>query len=248
VLALAAPLIGCAAAAAALAHLVQTRAGWLPRRRRVAGAPSVPCGPAERVRRAAAETAAAAAMGGITVALVWWLAPRWAALPSAASLAGASAALIGASAAALAIAWACVGALDGLARHAALGAALRMTAREHRDDERQAGLDPRWRAARGRATELSPRQMMAVAAVLVVADGAAVAIAWDPARRPIPTRLVVGRGAQRAQLVGLARQLRIPIHSEPALATALADRDGPVPAAQWPRLAEVIAAVRARGA
>src|SRR5262245_27919426 len=53
------PIAGAAALAAAIAHLVQTRAVWLPRRR-IAGAPTVEAGPLARTRRAAFDLAAAA--------------------------------------------------------------------------------------------------------------------------------------------------------------------------------------------
>jgi type III secretion system FlhB-like substrate exporter len=47
-------------------------------------------------------------------------------------------------------------------------------------------------------------------------------------------------------LLGLARRHRIAIHRDPALAAALAAGDGPVPEPMWPRLAEIIAAIRGR--
>ena len=62
-------------------------------------------------------------------------------------------------------------------------------------------------------------------------------------RRPIPTRLLEGRGARATQLLGLARRHRVPVHRDATLATALAG-EGPVPERDWPRLAEIIAAVR----
>jgi flagellar biosynthesis protein FlhB len=82
--------------------------------------------------------------------------------------------------------------------------------------------------------------------VLVLGDGAAVAVAWDPVRRPIPVRTATGRGPRATQLLGLARRHRIAVHRDPALAAALVDGDGPVPEPHWPRLAEIVAGTRGR--
>ena len=82
--------------------------------------------------------------------------------------------------------------------------------------------------------------------MLLLGDGLAVAIAWEPARQPVPRRTARGAGPTATQLLALARRLAVPVHHDPALAAALADADGPVPAAHWPRLAEIIAATRPR--
>jgi flagellar biosynthesis protein FlhB len=240
VLALALPVLGAAAVAAVIAHAAQARAVWLPRRR-LPGAPTVERGPAARARRAGLELASAAAIGGAAFGWLWWVAPRLAALSSVPLAGGA---LVAAAAATLAIAWALLGVLDALLRHTELAQALRMTSHDKREDDRLAGLDPRWRAYRARAARSAPAEAVAGATVLVLGDGAAVAIAWDAARRPIPTRTAVGRAARATQLLGLARRHRIPVHRDPALAAALAGADGPVPERHWARLAEVIAAVR----
>ncbi|HWO19444.1 MAG TPA: EscU/YscU/HrcU family type III secretion system export apparatus switch protein [Kofleriaceae bacterium] len=253
--ALALPVLAAAAGAAIVAHVAQTRALWLPRRR-LPSAPALAAGGAERAGRAGFGLAAAAVVGGTALGWLWWAAPRLAALPRAAassptpsSSAAASASLAGAALvvsalAALAIAWALLGALDALAQHARLAQALRMTAHEKRQDDRLAGPDPRWRARRARALHLSPSEAVAGAAVLVLGDDAAVAVSWDAARRPIPTRTASGRGARATQLLGLARRHRIPVHRDASLAAALAAADGPVPEPHWARLAEIIAAVR----
>lgn len=238
-LSLALPVLAAAAIAAAVAHLAQTRAVWLPRRH-LPGAPAVERGPGERTRRAAFELTAAAVLGACALGWLWTVAPRLAALPS---LPLAGAALVGSALAALAIAWLAAGAIDALLRHAELAQALRMTSADQREDDRLAGTDPRWRAYRAKVAR-EPRNAVAGATVLVLGDGAAVAIAWDAARRPIPTRTAAGRGPRATQLLGLARRHRVPVHRDPALAAALATDDGPVPAPHWARLAEVIAAVR----
>jgi type III secretion system FlhB-like substrate exporter len=119
-----------------------------------------------------------------------------------------------------------------------------MSPHEKREDDRLAGLDPRWRAYRARARRPAPTASIAGATVLLLGDDAAVAIAWDAARRPIPTRVAAGRAARATQLLGLARRHRIPVHRDASLTAALASSDGPVPGSHWPRLAEIIAALR----
>jgi type III secretion system FlhB-like substrate exporter len=259
------PILGAAAIAALVAHLAQTRAPWLPRRR-IRGAPALEAGATPRVRRSGGELAAATVIAAVAFGWLWWMAPRLAALagigpiaapatagsPHAAQLAGSpllagAAALLVSLAVALVVAWLALGVVDALVRHAALRRALAMTSTEKREDDRLAGADPRWRARRA-AVQRGPRLAEAVAgaSLLVLGDDAAVAIAWDPLRRPIPVRTATGRGPRARQLLGLARRHRIAVHRDPALAAALVDGDGPIPEPQWPRLAEVIAATRGR--
>jgi flagellar biosynthesis protein FlhB len=78
----------------------------------------------------------------------------------------------------------------------------------------------------------------------LLGDGVAVAIAWDPLRRPQPTRTVAGHDARATQLLALARRRQLPVHRDTTLARSLATAVGPVPERHWPRLAEVIAAVK----
>jgi type III secretion system FlhB-like substrate exporter len=241
-LALALPVLAAAAVAAVIAHLAQTRALWLPQRR-VAGAPTVERGAAERATRAAFELAGAAVIAGCTLGWLWLAAPRLAALPSVPLAGGA---LIASAAAALTAAWAGLGVLDALWRHTELARALRMSPRDKREDDRLAGIDPRWRDHRAKASRTTPAEAVAGSTLLLLGDGAAVAIAWDPARRPIPTRTIAGRAARATQLLGLARRHRIPVHRDVALAAALSAGDGPVPEPHWPRLAEIVAAVGRR--
>jgi flagellar biosynthesis protein FlhB len=239
---LATPVVGSAALAAVIAHVVQTRTLWLPRRR-VPGAPVPAGGPGPRSARTAGELAMTAALGGATLAWLWWAAPRLAALLSGAPLA-AVAALIASFVAMLTAAWLVVAAIDALARHAALAHTLAMTPAEKRADDRLAAADLRWRARRAElARGPAPQAVVASAALLLLGDDRAVAIAWDPARQPVPSRAAAGRGARATQLLGLARRYRIPVHRDPELAAALAEAEGPVPEAAWPRLAEIVAAV-----
>jgi flagellar biosynthesis protein FlhB len=241
VLELALPTLGAAALAALVGQLAQTRAVWLPRRR-VDGAPALDAGPAARTRRAGFELAAATVIGGVAFGWLWLVAPRFAALPTVPLAGGA---LLASAVAAIAIAWFAIGTLDALLRNAELGRALRMTPREKREDDRLAGADPRWRELRARASrEPNPRDAITGATLLLLGDDAAVAIAWDPVRRPVPLRTASGRRARATQLLALARRHRIPIHRDTILVDALVTGDGPVPESHWSRLAEIVAALR----
>jgi len=250
------PIVGAAAVAALIAQLAQTGAGWLPRRR-IPGAPIAESGALPRTQRAAGELAAAAVIAGGAFAWLWSAAPRIAVLvelapgaPSPSSparlLAGA-AALLASLGGALVVGWAAIGVLDAVARQIGFARALAMTSADKREDDRLAGADPRWRARRA-ALQRGPHASDAVASasVVVLGDDAAVAIAWDPARRPVPVRTAIGRGPRATQLLGLARRHRIAVHRDPALAAALVTGDGPVPEPHWVRLAEIIAATRGR--
>ncbi len=235
VLELATPLLAAAAIIAILAHLAQSRAVWMPRRS-LAGAPVVPR------RRGVIELAGAAAIGGVAVGWLWLVAPRLAALAEV-PLAGAL--LVASALATFAIAWVVIGAGDALVRHHALATALHMTAREKREDDRLAGADPRWRSYRAglRATSRDPALAVAGATLLLLGDDVAVAVAWDPIHRPIPTRVAAGHGPRATQLLGLARRHDVRVHRDPALAATL-DGIGVVPERHWPRLAEIVAAVK----
>ncbi|HEY4175898.1 MAG TPA: EscU/YscU/HrcU family type III secretion system export apparatus switch protein [Kofleriaceae bacterium] len=237
---LALPLLGAIALAAAAAHLAQTRSAWLPRRR----LPDAPTLAPRRGTYGSLGLVNGVVIGGVTVGWLYAMAPRLAALgvvPQAGAL------LVISFLAALATTWIALGALDALVRFAAYTADMRMTRDEQRADARAAGADPRWAQRRRELARSTPaRDAVAGASVLVLGDGIAVAVAWDPLRRPIPTRTAVGRAARATQLLGLARRHAVAVHRDPALAVALATDDGPVPQAHWARLAEIIAAVRGR--
>ncbi len=262
VLELVVPLLVAIALAAVIAHLVQTRAVWLPRRR----LPGAPAPEPRRVRRALFDLTAALVIGAVAVGWLWTMAPRLAA-STGSPLAGA--AWIASLLAALAIAWVGLGTGDALLRHAEIADALRMSHADKREDDRLSGADPRWRARRaqiarenrgltgtsaaGTATAskllvLGDNLASAVAgsSALLLGDGVAVAIAWDPAYRPVPTATAIGRGAHATQLLGLARRHAIAVHRDHELTTALAAMVGPLPEAAWPRLAEIIAATGGR--
>jgi flagellar biosynthesis protein FlhB len=242
VAAIAGPIVAAAAIAAIAAHLAQTRALWLPRRD-LPGAPSLARDASARAGHAAIAIARAAIVGGVALAWLWLVAPRLARLVdvSPGGLAGAAAAAIGSFAAAAAVIVVGLAAVDALVRRAEHARALAMTAAEKRDDDRLAGADPRWRR---RARDAAATPALAGAVVVLVGDDVAVAIAWDPARRPVPARVAVGRGTRARQIIGRARQSAIAVRREDALAKALVDRDGPVPERHWPRLAEIVAPLR----
>ncbi len=240
VLAFVLPVLVAAALAALVAHVAQTRGFWMPRRN-LRGAPALDT---SRTQHAGLGIIGAIAMGGVTLAWLWAVAPRLALLvqhPAAGAL------MLAGFLGTLAAVWIGLGVLDALLRHADLAHSLRMTAAEKREDERLAGADPRWRARRAEAARgPSVRDAVAGASVVLLADGTAVAVAWDPVRRPVPVRTAIGRDARATQILGLARRHGIAVHRDPELALALADGDGPVPEARWARLAEIIAATRRR--
>jgi flagellar biosynthesis protein FlhB len=147
----------------------------------------------------------------------------------------------------LAIAWLVLGVVDALIRQAQLANTLAMTPQEKREDDRLAAADPRWaRMRRSLMREPAVGPAVARAAVVVLGDDVAVAIAFDPTREPIPTRTATGRRAKATQLVALARRHRIPVHRDVDLAAALVGAEGPVPESHWAHLADIVAAVRGR--
>lgn len=235
------PVLVAIAVVAVVAHLAQTRTLWFPRRR-IDNAPGVPRAPGTRTLF---ELVSAAAVGGTTFGWLWLVAPRLAVLVGDRGLLASVGSVLAAFIVTLAIAWVVIGVADALVRHAQLAHALRMTAQEKREDERLSAADPRW-ARQRRALLREPIAAPAIArsTVLVVGDDITVAIAWDPTRQPVPWRTAVGRRARATQLLALARRQRLPVHRDPELAAALVDAEGAVPESHWPRLAEIVAAVR----
>lgn len=234
------PILVVSALAAVTAHLAQTRALWLPRRR----LPNAPQRAPRRGTRASLDLASAAVIGAVAFGWLWRIAPRLGGLTRSP---GAGGLLIASFACAIAVARVALGTIDALIHHVQLTRSLRMTATDRRDDERLAGADPRWRARRASlANGPSTRDAVAGASLVVLGDDAAVAIAWDPIHRPVPVRTAAGRAARATQLLGLARRHAIPVHRDVALAAALADGEGPVSESLWPRLAEITAATRGR--
>ena len=249
VLSVAAPLVVAAALAAIVAQLAQTRALWLPRRR-IPHAPALDAGPAARARSTAFDLLGTVVIGAVAFGWLWIFAPRLVTLfelePRA--MLSATGALGVSVLAAIAIAWVALGVVDALARHVAFAHALAMTTTEKREDDRLTAADPRWARQRALASRDPQGEALSTAvatcAVIVLGDDVAIAIAWDALRRPLPTRVAVGRRARSTQLVGLARRHRIPVQRNAELPRALADGEGPVPEAHWRELAEILAAVR----
>jgi flagellar biosynthesis protein FlhB len=249
------PILAALAIAAVAAQVAQTRTLWLPRRK-IDDAPALEAGPIARTRSASFELLAGGVIGATALGWLWWAAPRLAVLPElvlaggvdaatsdTASVLGATGALTLSALAALAIAWLALGVLDALFRHLAHARALRMTTRERREDERLSAADPRWRDLRAKlAREPAARSLLADATLVLLGDDAAVAIAFDPIRRPVPARTATGRGVRAAQLLALARRDRLAIHRDASLVAALGATTGPVPEAHWARLAEIVAA------
>ena len=233
ILAIALPLLAAAAIGAGLAHVAQTRALWLPRRN-LADAPRIPRDVDSRA------LGFGAVAGAVALGWLWLAAPALAAAPTEAA-----GSLVASAGVALVIAAVAVGSLDAVLRRTRLVLALAMTPAERRDDERRSYADPRWRALRAKlGREDGITTDVARAALIVLGDDVAVAIAWDPIREPIPRRTTVGERAHATQLVALARRYHLPIHRDPVLAAALAATTGPVPRPHWPLLAEIIAATR----
>jgi flagellar biosynthesis protein FlhB len=242
VIELAAPILAAAAIVALVTHFAQTRSLWLPRRR----VPSAPVVEPARVQRGVFEISAAIIVGLVAFGWLWTTAPRLANLfvvaPALPAVGSAFASLV----VALAIAWVALGVLDALLRHVELSRALAMTVAEKREDDRLAAADPRWRAQRAAlGREPAPSHAVARAALVLLGDDIAVAIAWNPRYQPVPVRTITGRRARATQLLGLARRHRIAVHRDAQLASALVDSDGPVPEALWARLAEIVAAAQA---
>lgn len=241
IIGVAVPVLVAIAVVAVIAHLAQTRTLWFPRRR-IDHAPTLPRAPGTRTLF---ELASAAAVGGTAFGWLWLVAPRLAALVGDRGLLASVGAALAAFVVTLAIAWVVIGVADALVRHAQVTNALRMTAQEKREDDRLAAADPRWaRQRRALAREPIAAPAIARSTVLLVGDDVAVAIAWDPLRQPVPHRTAVGRRARSTQLLALARRQHLPVHRDTELAAALAGAEGDVPEAHWPRLADIVAAVR----
>jgi flagellar biosynthesis protein FlhB len=245
ILELALPLLIAGAVAALVVHVAQTRSLWLPRRT-LPGAPRLP---RRDVSRSVLDLLGTMTIGAVCIGWLWLTAPQLAQVVTAATTTAALLAGVGGALAsllvALAIAWVALGALDALVRHVQVATALMMTRDEKREDDRLAAVDPRWRAQRlaiARGENVS--DSVAQAAVVLLGDDVAVAIAWDPTRQPVPLRTATGRRARATQLVGLARRHRVPVHRDAELAARLIDAEGPVPDTEWAHLADLFAAIR----
>ena len=196
------PLLGAAAIAAVIAHLAQTRAVWLPRRR-LANAPRLEPG---RGTRASARPRCAAVIGAVAFGL---------AVADGASAGGAhvvAQAPPACSSRASPLHSRSPGSRSGPSTRSSSMPELtpftphdggRQARRRSPGRRRPAVARPPRRASR---TGRPCRDAVAGASLLLLGDGAAVAIAWDPIHRPMPVRTATGRAARATQLVGLARR------------------------------------------
>ncbi|CAN5250871.1 N/A [soil metagenome] len=250
VLGLTMPVVGTAAIAATAAHLAQTRALWMPRRR-ITNAPALDRGALARTRGTAFDLLAVAVVGAVGFGWLWSFAPRLAVLFELApgDMLRASAALGASFIAALAVAYLALGVIDAVARQVELAGTLAMTSTEKREDDRLTSADPRWARQRALLARDTASEGAALAtavagcAVVILGDDLAIATAGDATKRPIPKRVAIGRRARATQLIGLARRHRIAVHRDPDLARALGDGEGPVPETRWRALADVLAAL-----
>jgi type III secretory pathway component EscU len=133
-----------------------------------------------------------------------------------------------------------VAATDIVVRHRRLAAALRMTAREVREDARNAGADPQARRRLGEArAAYDPRERLRTATLVLVGADVAVAVRYTSGMAA-PVVLRTARGLARQQLLSAARALAIPALADDELATALLNGVTP---AQHPAMARALAAI-----
>lgn len=104
---------------------------------------------------------------------------------------------------------------------------LRMTRDEVREEKRQEEGDPMMRVrlrGMGQVMMRGPAMhQVARADLVVVAEGIAVALEYDPAVAEAPVVLAVGRQRVAARMAEVARQAGVPLHQDGALARALLD-------------------------
>lgn len=239
VLAAVAPVL-LAGAAGALAAGAALARGLVVPQRRIPGAPAAPNAPGTDAGLALARAAAVAA---VAVSFVVTHAGPLTGLATAGArptAAGVGALAVTALAHA-AVAAVLAGVLDALVRHGRLAAALRMTAREARDDARQAGLDPQARRRLRDARAVDPRERVRDASLLLVGADVAVALRWTPGA-PAPDIVAAGHGLAGRQLVVAARQRAVPALADDALAGALVGQRA-VPAAHQAAVARALAAL-----
>jgi flagellar biosynthetic protein FlhB len=236
------PLLLAAAVGAVVATAAMTRSLFVPRRS-VRGAPSVPPEPGVDAALGLARAAVVAAVGATFV--VTHL-PMLSAAPSAASFAPSLEALAVHALAHVAVAALLVAATDIVVRHRRMAGALRMTAREAREEARSAGTDPqarrRLRDARGRAHGVDPRERLRDATLVLVGAEVAVALRYT-AGMAAPVTLRTARGLARQQLVSAARALGIPLLADDELARALVAGAAGLDPAHQPALARALAAI-----
>lgn len=227
------PLVLAAAAGAVAATVALTRSLFIPRRQ-VRGAPVIPPAPGTD---GALGLARGAVVGAVAAAFLVTRLPALAALAeSLAPLRG----IVMSALAHVAVAAVLVAATDVVVRQRRHAAALRMTAREVREDARNAGADPQARRRlRDARTAYDPRERLRDATLVLVGGDVAVALRYASGMAA-PVILRTARGLARQQLVSAARALGIPSIADDELATSL---QGGVTPAHHPALARAVAAV-----
>lgn len=242
VLTLALPLAIAAALGAVLGQAVIARGLWIPLRT-VRGAPSTGADADTAGGRGAEATLGvvrAAILGTIGAVVVIGALPDLAARSSAAHLG----AIAGSALSTLAIAAVATSTLELIARHRRLARGLAMTERELRDDARERHGDPAVRRQRHHARD-DDRAIVADARVVIAGDAVAVAVTWRTGDRPRPGR--IGRGLDARRVLAAARQARVPIVADHALAATLAAAPAAVPDTALAAVAAVLAAVGVTG-
>ena len=207
------PLLLAAAAGAVAATAALTRSLFIPRRT-VRGAPSIPPEPAT-------DAALGLARGAIIAAVAaTFLVAHLPALGGLASSVAPPRALALHVLAHVAVAALLLATADVVIRHRRHAAALRMTAREMRDDARNAGADPQARRRLRDAHGYDPRERLRDATLVLVGADAAVALRYAPGL-PAPVIVTSARGLARQQLLSAARVLGIPSLADDTLAASL---------------------------
>lgn len=235
-LALAAPILLGALAAALLAHAAQARGLWLPRRR-ISGAPAEQASAGRRLGQLGLDMFRLAAVAGATLAWLALAAPAVQALlvlpADQASLT--LPALLLAAGLLLAAALVLAGALELLVRALARRADARMTDAERREDRALAGRSPPRRPPRDAGPAALVRRCQ-----LLATDGST-AVAVD-VRGDRPHVAAIGHGLDAVAMLAAARHHRVAIHRDAGTTALLAaGQPGPADPRAWPRLAELVA-------
>jgi len=243
--ALSLPILGGALLAAMLVHVVQVRRAWLPRRR-IDGAPVAE---ASAARRSGDVVWAAVRVAIVIGAAGWWLVGAAPALASAPIAPAAIVTVLTAGALTIAAALVVAGVLDLAVVWWRAHLDLRQTAAERREELATAGAAQHRRRHDGFAgvhVAASPAGAVRRARVVLTDGSRAVALAI---RGDAPEVTACGRGADAFELLALARRYDVPLHRDAALVAALVDSGlGRAPAATWPALAELVAALAPRAA
>ena len=241
VAAIVAPVVVAAALGALVAGAALARGVFVPRRQ-VRGAPTIPDGAGPRavdatlalaralILLAVGSTFVVGHLGGVARLAI---AGAGALGPALLALAVAALAHVAAATVALAL-------VEVLVRHRRLAAALRMTDREARDDQRETAGAPAMRRHQ-RARGSDPRDRIARAAVVVVGARTAAALRWRPGMESAEV-VAAGTGLAAHQLLAAARHRGVPVVTDEELASL---GPGLVPAAHRPRAAAVLVSLGA---